>query len=223
MPPMQINPHPDWFSWLEPYFKTPGFKALQEKLNAQPSEQVFPPAGLRYAALSKSPQEVKVVILGQDPYHGRGQAMGLSFSVPRGVAPPPSLVNIYKEIQAEGGLQAAGRLGDLTAWANQGVLLLNTALSVQEGQAGSHRGWGWEPFTDGIIKELAKRRTGLVFLLWGKPAQEKMQLIPKDKNHLILTAPHPSPLSAHRGFMGCGHFNKANQFLESQGLAPIQW
>ena len=220
---MQINPHPDWFSWLEPYFKTPQFKALQEKLNAQPPEQVFPPAGLRYAALAKAPQDVKIVILGQDPYHGPGQAMGLSFSVPKGVPPPPSLVNIYKEIQAEGGVSAAGRSGDLTAWANQGVLLLNTALSVHEGQAGSHRGWGWESFTDGIIKELANRRTGLVFLLWGKPAQEKMQLIPADKGHLILTAPHPSPLSAHRGFMGCGHFNKANQFLESQGQTPIQW
>jgi uracil-DNA glycosylase len=220
---MQITPHKDWFSWLSPYFNAPTFKALQSKLNEQPAHQVFPPAGLRYATLTRAPEDIKVIILGQDPYHGRGQAMGLSFSVPEGVPTPPSLMNIYKEIQQEGGQAAAGRTGDLTPWADQGVLLLNTALSVHEGQAGSHRGWGWEPFTDGIIKELAQRRTGLVFLLWGKPAQEKAHLIPKDKGHLVLTAPHPSPLSAHRGFLGCGHFNQANQFLESQGLSPIRW
>lgn len=149
--------------------------------------------------------------------------MGLSFSVPPGVSIPPSLVNIYKEIEQEGLAPAAGRTGDLTHWAAQGVLLLNTALSVHEGQAGAHRGWGWEAFTDGIIKELSERRRGLVFMLWGKPAQEKSSLIPKDREHFILTAPHPSPLSAYRGFLGCGHFKRANQFLKENGKAPILW
>lgn len=220
---MQINPHPEWFSWLAPYFDTPGFKALQAKLNAQPKDKIFPPSELRYAALIQAPEDIKVVILGQDPYHGRGQAMGLSFSVPPDVAIPPSLMNIYKEIEQEGLAPAAGRSGDLTHWAEQGVLLLNTALSVQEGQAGSHRGWGWESFTDGIIKELSERRSGLVFMLWGKHAQEKSVLIPKDRDHLILNAPHPSPLSAYRGFLGCGHFKRANQFIEEKGQTPILW
>lgn len=220
---MQIKPHSDWFSWLSPYFNAPGFAALQKRLDAEPEGQVFPPVGLRYAALEQAPGDIKVVILGQDPYHGPGQAMGLSFSVPHGVQVPPSLVNIYKEIELEGGRSAAGRSGDLRPWAQQGVLLLNTALSVRQAQAGAHRGWGWEPFTDGIIQELADRREGLVFLLWGNHAQEKARLISPDKGHLILTAPHPSPLSAHRGFLGCGHFKKANAFLEKQGKTPINW
>lgn len=220
---MSKDPHPHWIAWLEPHFHTPAFEVLQKKLKSEPAGKVFPPAALRYAALSLPPEEVQVVILGQDPYHGAGQAMGLAFSVPDGVPPPPSLVNIFKEIEAEGGPSAKGRSGDLTAWKNQGVLLLNTALSVREGQAGSHRGWGWEGFTDGIIQELSTRRENLVFLLWGSHAQEKAPLVAADRGHLILKAPHPSPLSAHRGFFGCGHFNQANAFLKKQGKAPIQW
>lgn len=220
---MRIEPHPEWFSWLVPYFSAPSFKALQARLSNEPADQVFPPVGLRYAALEMPPGDIKVVILGQDPYHGRGQAMGLSFSVPPGVQAPPSLVNIYKEIEASGGRKAQGRDGDLRPWASQGVLLLNTALSVREGQAASHRGWGWEPFTDGIIKELAARREGLVFMLWGRHAQEKQALVPADREHLVLTGPHPSPLSAHRGFFGCGHFKRANEFLQARGQAPIDW
>lgn len=220
---MKNDPHPNWFEWLACHFQTPDFVALQERLNAEPAGLVYPPARLRYAALSLAPADVKVVILGQDPYHGPGQAMGLAFSVPQTVPVPPSLVNIYKEIEAETGKPAKGRSGDLSGWVDQGVLLLNTALSVKAGQAGSHRGWGWEGFTDGIIQELSQRKEGLVFMLWGSHAQEKSKLIPKDRGHLVLQAPHPSPLSAYRGFFGCGHFKKANDFLVKNGQAAIDW
>lgn len=220
---MTFAPHPTWMTWLEPYARADGFVKLQEKLAQEPTDQVYPPASLRYRALAQDPELLRVVILGQDPYHGPGQAMGLAFSVPDGQRVPPSLVNIYKEIELEGGRKAAGRSGDLSPWAAQGVLLLNTALSVHAGQAGSHHGWGWEAFTDGIIGELARRRTGLVFLLWGKPAQSKRALIPEGNGHLVLQAPHPSPLSAYRGFLGCGHFAAANDFLEHSGKPAIEW
>lgn len=220
---MKKDPHPEWFQWLATHFRTPSFEALQDRLNQEPDDQVYPPAALRYAALSLAPADVKVVILGQDPYHGPNQAMGLAFSVPDDVPVPPSLVNIYKEIEAETGKPARGRSGNLTGWVEQGVLLLNTALSVRAGHAGSHRGWGWEGFTDGIIQELARRKEGLVFMLWGSHAQEKAHLIPKDRGHLVLQAPHPSPLSAYRGFLGCGHFQQANHFLVRKGDTPINW
>lgn len=220
---MTIKPHNLWMEWLSPHFQTASFRQLMEKLKTEPQDKVYPPVGLRYSALTMNPNDVKVVILGQDPYHGPGQAMGLAFSVPPGVDVPPSLVNMYKEIESTEGKVAKGRSGDLTPWVNQGVLLLNTALSVRAHEAGSHRGWGWEGFTDGIIQELATRQKDLVFLLWGKHAQEKERLVPHDRGHLILKAPHPSPLSAHRGFLGSKHFQQANQFLIEKGKAPIDW
>ena len=220
---MKIDPHPLWMEWLKPHFQTDSFRQLMEKLKTEPQENIYPPVGLRYSALAMDPNDVKVIILGQDPYHGPGQAMGLAFSVPPHVPTPPSLLNMYKEIEASGGKAVQGRSGDLTPWVDQGVLLLNTALSVRASEAGSHRGWGWEGFTDGIIKEISTRQKELVFLLWGKHAQEKAHLIPSDHGHLILKAPHPSPLSAHRGFMGCGHFKQANDFLMAHQKTPIDW
>ncbi|XP_078740861.1 uracil-DNA glycosylase [Lampetra fluviatilis] len=167
------------------------------------------------------PSQVRVVIVGQDPYHGPGQAHGLSFSVPRGVPPPPSLRNIYRE---GGGATPPSRPphGDLTAWAQQGVLLLNTVLTVRAGLANSHRGRGWELLTGAVISWLNHQASGLVFLLWGAEAQRCGASISRSKHH-VLTAPHPSPLSAHRGFLGCGHFSRTNSILQAQGLAPIDW
>jgi len=165
---------------------------------------------------------VKAVILGQDPYHGEGQAHGLCFSVREGVPAPPSLINIFKEIKDDIGSVSITNSGDITSWAKQGVLLLNTVLTVRGGQANSHRGQGWEAFTDLIIKMLNEREKPIVFILWGRPAKEKMQLIDTYK-HLVLTAAHPSPLSAHSGFFGCKHFSKANEFLVRNGQEPIVW
>lgn len=165
--------------------------------------------------------KVKVVIIGQDPYHGPDQAHGLCFSVRKGIAIPPSLVNIYKEIEAEYGIKMP-RHGDLTGWAQQGVLLLNATLTVQQANAGSHQNKGWENFTDAIIRAVNERREHVVFLLWGSYAQKKGALIDR-KKHCVLEAPHPSPLSAHRGFLGCGHFKKANEYLAKQGLPAIEW
>ena len=164
---------------------------------------------------------VRVVIIGQDPYHGEGQAHGLCFSVRKGIAIPPSLINIYKEIEAEYGVKMPPH-GDLTGWAAQGVLLLNATLTVQHATAGSHQRKGWEEFTDAIIRAINEKREHIVFLLWGSYAQKKGALIDR-KKHLVLEAPHPSPLSAHRGFLGCGHFKKANDYLIKQGLVPVEW
>ncbi len=163
---------------------------------------------------------MRVVILGQDPYHGPGQAHGLCFSVPRGIPPPPSLVNIFTEIERDLGIPKPAH-GDLSAWADQGVLLLNATLTVRAEQAGSHQGKGWERFTDAAIAALARERTGIIFLLWGRYAQNKERLI--GDHHYVLKAPHPSPLSAYRGFIGCGHFSQANELLAAQGLPPIDW
>jgi uracil-DNA glycosylase len=175
-----------------------------------------------FNALNTTPlNAVKVVILGQDPYHGPGQAHGLSFSVPDDVPPPPSLVNMFKEINTDIGLPIS-KNGNLTKWAQQGVLLLNATLSVRAGQAGSHQGRGWEQFTDKIIDLLNQQREDLVFLLWGSYAQQKGKLIDTRK-HLVLKAPHPSPLSSHRGFFGCKHFSQANRWLHSKGLPIIDW
>ncbi len=164
---------------------------------------------------------VRVVIIGQDPYHGEGQAHGLCFSVRRGVAIPPSLINIYKEIEAEYGVKMPPH-GDLTGWAKQGVLLLNATLTVQKANAGSHQRRGWEEFTDAVIRAINEKREHVVFLFWGSYAQKKGALIDRSK-HLVLQAPHPSPLSAHRGFLGCGHFKKANDYLAANGATPIDW
>ena len=184
---------------------------------------VFPPGQQIFNAFNLCPfDKVKVVIIGQDPYHGKGQAHGLCFSVQDGVKPPPSLVNIYKEIEDDLGIKMNFAKGNLEGWAKQGVFLLNAILTVKENQPASHQGKGWETFTDAVIKELSDNRTGLVFLLWGKYAQSKELLIDKTK-HYILKAAHPSPFSAYNGFMGCKHFSKANEILRNQGLEEINW
>jgi len=187
---------------------------------------VYPPKGDVFNALTHAPfDKVRVVILGQDPYHGPGQAHGLCFSVKRGVPAPPSLQNIFKELAGDAQVAppfAQPAHGELTAWADQGVLLLNAVLTVNAGNANSHAGQGWELFTDRVVKELNGRREGLVFLLWGSPAQRKAAGVDRRK-HLVLTAPHPSPLSAYRGFFGCGHFSKANAWLVEHGEKPIDW
>jgi uracil-DNA glycosylase len=183
---------------------------------------VYPPAPLTFRALELTPPEsVRVVLLGQDPYHGPGQAEGLSFSVPPGVKPPPSLRNIFKELSSDLGLPTP-RTGHLGPWARRGVLLLNSVLTVEAGQAGSHRKRGWEPFTDALIAHLASRDQPMVFLLWGAYAQAKAGLVEKP-THLVLRAPHPSPLSAHGGFFGARPFSQANAFLAASGAAPIDW
>ncbi len=188
----------------------------------QAGKTLYPAGKDIFNAFNLTPfEQVKVVILGQDPYHGPNQAHGLCFSVQRGVKTPPSLVNIYKEIQRDLGIAPASH-GNLSHWAEQGVLLLNAVLTVEAGQAASHQKQGWETFTDQAIEHLNRDRDGLVFLLWGSHAQKKGRLIDRDR-HCVLTAPHPSPLSAHRGFLGCGHFSRANQYLLQQGETAIDW
>ena len=188
----------------------------------QAGKTLYPAGQDIFNAFNLTPfEQVKVVILGQDPYHGPNQAHGLCFSVLRGVKTPPSLVNIYKEIQRDLGIAPASH-GNLSHWAEQGVLLLNAVLTVEAGQAASHQKQGWETFTDQAIEHLNRDRDGLVFLLWGSHAQKKGRLIDRER-HCVLTAPHPSPLSAHRGFLGCGHFSRANQYLLQQGKTAIDW
>jgi len=196
---------------------------IQEK---RAGKVIFPKGGQIFAALDLTPlPEVKVVIIGQDPYHGPNQAHGLCFSVQPGVPRPPSLMNIFQEIDAElGSTQRLldGERGCLEPWARQGVLLLNAVLTVERGRAGSHQGRGWETFTDRIVATLNEQRSGLVFLLWGSYAQKKGAIVDRSR-HCVLSAPHPSPLSAHRGFLGCGHFARANRYLEEHDQAPIDW
>ncbi len=202
----------------------PEMRELSEFLRAEKAKgkHIFPPGPQIFAALDATPFDaVKVIVLGQDPYHGPGQAHGLSFSVPPGVVVPPSLVNIFKEIERDLGLPRP-RSGSLIPWAQQGVLLLNSVLTVEAGQAGSHQGKGWEGFTDHIVATLDREREGLVFMLWGSYAQAKGKIIDARK-HCVLRAPHPSPLSAHRGFIGCGHFSAANRWLVGRRLVPIDW
>ena len=224
MPERSINLQSSWLEHLEPEFDKPYMQQLRAFLMAEKKagKQVFPAGEELFHAFSLTPlEEVKVVILGQDPYHGQGQAHGLCFSVRPDVAVPPSLQNIYKEIHAELGLPIPAH-GHLTAWAEQGVLLLNSVLSVECARAASHRGKGWEEFTDRVIEVINREREGVVFMLWGSYAQRKGAIIDASR-HCILKAPHPSPLSAHRGFFGCGHFVAANDYLEGKGLAPIDW
>ena len=216
-----------WKAALAPVLATPEARRLGGWLREREASGalVYPPQGTRLAALDHCPlDETRVVILGQDPYHGPGQAHGLAFSVPEGVKVPPSLTNIYKELEADLGLPRPGH-GDLTRWAEQGVLLLNNALTVEAGQAGSHQKIGWEAVTDGIIGAIAARQDPTVFMLWGKHAQQKAAHVPglETGPHLVLTAPHPSPLSARTGFFGCGHFSKANAFLKRHGRGTIDW
>ena len=213
-----------WLEVLRPQFEAPYFAELKQFLVAERQQYTcYPKGGDIFAAFDRTPfDKVKVVILGQDPYHEPGQAMGLCFSVPQGIAVPPSLVNIIKEINSDLGTSIPLTCGDLSGWAEQGVLLLNATLTVRAHQAGSHQRHGWELFTDAAIRELSQRRRGIVFLLWGSYAIAKSNFIDKGKHH-ILTAPHPSPLSAYRGFFGCRHFSQANQYLAAEGLTPIDW
>lgn len=215
---------PSWLEVLRPQFEAPYFAELKQFLVAERQQYTcYPKGGDIFAAFDRTPfDKVKVVILGQDPYHEPGQAMGLCFSVPQGIAVPPSLVNIIKEINSDLGVNIPLTGGDLSGWAEQGVLLLNATLTVRAHQAGSHQRHGWELFTDAAIRELSQRRGGIVFLLWGSYAIAKSQFIDKGKHH-ILTAPHPSPLSAYRGFFGCRHFSKTNELLAAQGQQPIDW
>lgn len=219
MPPISN----DWLEPLSSEFKKEYYKNLHKKVVEEyNSVLVFPPADDLFNAFHFTPlSEVKAVILGQDPYHGDGQAHGLCFSVKKGVDIPPSLVNIYNELHEDLGCQIPNH-GCLEKWAKQGVLLLNTVLTVRAHQALSHRGIGWEQFTDAAIKVLNEQDRPIVFILWGKPAQEKKKMLDNPK-HLVLTAPHPSPLSAYRGFFGSKPFSKTNEFLEKNGIDPIDW
>ncbi len=220
---MDIRLEASWKAQLKEAFAAPSFKRLAEFVReAYGSRSVYPPPKRIFAALDAVPfEKVRVVILGQDPYHGPGQAHGLCFSVPEGVPKPPSLQNIFKEIHQDLGLPIPAS-GNLQHWADQGVLLLNATLTVEAGQAGSHQGRGWEEFTDAVIKRLSDDRVGLVFLLWGAYAQKKGAHIDRAK-HLVLTAPHPSPLSVHNGFFGCRHFSRTNGYLAAKGERPVEW
>ena len=213
----------EWDEILKEEFSSPEYLKLREFLKTEYSAHTIYPSmyDIFNAMKNTSFKDIKAVILGQDPYHENGQAMGLSFSVPKGIEKPPSLVNIFKEIKAETGEDMPSS-GDLTGWAKQGVLLLNAVLTVREHMANSHRGKGWESFTDGIIKKISDRRENVVFLLWGGNARSKKTLIDV-KKHLILECAHPSPLSAYNGFFGCGHFIKANEYLIKHGKEPIIW
>lgn len=217
------NLEPEWLAALGTEFEQPYMAELRAFLLAERERHVvYPPGREMFSAFWLTPlSRVRVVILGQDPYHGPNQAHGLCFSVRRGVPPPPSLVNIFQELAQDLGVPRPNN-GDLTPWAQQGVLLLNTVLSVRAGQAASHQGRGWERFTDRVIETLNRDREGLVFVLWGTPAGRKAQMIDR-RRHLILTSPHPSPLSAHRGFLGCRHFSRINEHLRGLGHPPIDW
>ncbi len=213
-----------WKQVLEQEFRKPYFKQLADHIKTERKlgKAIYPPGPQIFNAFNNTPfEKVKVVILGQDPYHGPGQAMGLSFSVPQGIPIPPSLVNIFKELQDDTGTMIP-KHGDLTSWARQGVLLLNASLTVRAGEPMSHAKIGWHIFTNAVITKISELRSKVVFLLWGKFAQEKMELIDLKKHHVLKSA-HPSPLSAHNGFLGNKHFSKTNQYLVKQGLDPIDW
>lgn len=217
--------HNDWWPWLQVEWAQPYFKDLASFVHEEYAHrEIYPPKAKVFSAFENTDYpDVRVVILGQDPYHEPGQAEGLSFSVKPGIDIPPSLQNIYKELESDiPGFQIPNN-GSLTKWADQGVFLLNTLLTVKAHQAFSCKGWGWEEFTDAAIRALDQEDHPMVFLLWGKPAQEKAKLLHDNPNHLVLMAPHPSPLSAYRGFFGCHHFSKANEFLIEHGLSPIDW
>ncbi|MGN6234643.1 uracil-DNA glycosylase [Dyella sp.] len=220
----RVRLEPGWKARIGDYLERPEMRALADFLRAgkRAGKEIYPPGPEIFAAFDHTPFEaVRVVILGQDPYHGPGQAHGLCFSVRPGVPVPPSLDNIFKEITRDLGVPRPDH-GCLTPWADRGVLLLNAVLTVERGQAGSHQGKGWEGFTDAAIEALNREREGIVFLLWGSYAQRKGRLIDTQRHH-VLTAVHPSPLSAYRGFIGCGHFSAANAWLQREGMAPIDW
>ncbi len=221
---MLVNFNNEWDELLKDEFTKEYYLRLRRTLiNEYRTQRIFPGMydifnALKYTSYS----DVKCVIIGQDPYHGEGQAHGLSFSVKKGIAPPPSLVNIFKEIKADIGIDNTGKHGELTKWASNGVLLLNSVLTVRANQARSHRGLGWEEFTTDVIKLLNAREKPMVFMLWGADAKAKQQYI-TNPQHCVLKAAHPSPLSAYNGFFGCKHFSKANQYLNANGIDEIDW
>ncbi len=221
----KLNPQIEesWLNVLTNEFDQPYFANLKSFLVEERRQYaVYPPGSLIFNAFAHTPfEKAKVVILGQDPYHGKGQAHGLSFSVPDGVKPPPSLVNMFKEIQTDLGITPSTS-GNLECWADQGVFLLNATLTVRAATAGSHQNKGWETFTDKVIESLSTGREHLVFMLWGNYARAKKSLIDTQK-HLVLEAPHPSPFSANNGFFGCKHFSKANEYLRQHGIDPVDW
>lgn len=222
---MDVRLEEGWKKALAEEFEKPYFKTLTDAVRREysdPALKVYPPAGKIFAAFDTTPfDRVKVVIIGQDPYHGPDQANGLCFSVSPGIEVPPSLRNIFQEIHDDTGVPVPVS-GDLSRWARQGVLLLNASLTVREHQPKSHSGIGWETFTDAAVHALAEKREHLVFLLWGSDAIRKGSFIDRNR-HLVLTAPHPSPLSAYRGFFGCRHFSQANEYLKAHGETPIEW
>jgi uracil-DNA glycosylase len=220
---MKVKIDDSWSAVLSEEFEKPYFKSLTDFVKSEyQSKPIYPEGKNIFNAFNHCPfEQVKVVILGQDPYHGPGQAHGLAFSVKEGVPFPPSLSNIFKELQRDLDIPFPPH-GNLERWADQGVFLLNATLTVQAHQAGSHQNKGWEEFTDAVIRTLAEKRSNIVFMLWGAYARKKAAVIPEGK-HLKLYAPHPSPLSAHRGFIGCGHFRKANEYLKEKGIDPIVW
>ena len=222
--PREIKLHDQWRQVIGSEFDKDYMQSLREFLiqRKQQGAVIYPPANQWFAALNTTPfEKVRVVILGQDPYHGVDQAHGLCFSVTPGIKVPPSLANIYKEIKSDLGIDQPNH-GCLISWAQQGVLLLNATLTVEDGSAGAHQGKGWEQFTDQIIKAVNQQREGVVFMLWGSYAQKKSTMIDSSR-HLILKSVHPSPLSAYRGFFGCGHFSAANNYLQQSGVEPIDW
>jgi uracil-DNA glycosylase len=220
----KIQLEPSWKARIGDWLLREDMRALSAFLRQRKAAgaHIFPPGPQIFAAFDATPfDQVKVVVLGQDPYHGYGQAHGLCFSVQPGVPVPPSLLNIYKEIEADLGIPRPDH-GCLLPWAQRGVLLLNAVLTVEEGKAGAHQGRGWEGFTDHVVDVLNREREGLVFLLWGSYAQAKGKVI-DPRRHRVLKAPHPSPLSAHRGFLGCRHFSATNEYLQRRGIAPVDW
>lgn len=212
-----------WSQLINEESKKPYYKELQDFLRSErKKETIFPPGPEVFSAFELTPfEKVKVVILGQDPYHGEGQAHGLSFSVKRGVKPPPSLVNIFKELQSDLGISPPGH-GNLESWAKEGVLLLNTVLTVRKDEAGSHHGKGWEIFTDRVVDVLSSEKENLVFILWGAPSQKKASRVDRGKHHVI-ASPHPSPLSSYRGFFGSKPFSLTNKYLTAHSIRPVNW
>ena len=221
---MEVKIHESWKTRLQGEFDSPYFAALAAEVKkAYAAGRCYPPGPQIFAAFDKTPfDKVKAVIIGQDPYHGPSQAHGLAFSVKPPTPPPPSLLNIFAEIEREFGVAVDKTSGDLTRWAESGVLLLNSSLTVAQGAPMSHHGFGWERFTDAAIAALAREREHLVYMLWGTPARKKGAMVDRARN-LVLEAPHPSPLSAYRGFFGCGHFKKANEYMRAHGVEPVAW
>lgn len=221
---MDVKIEESWKQQLKSEFNKDYFENITAfiKTEKEQGKIIYPPGSLIFNAFEKTPfDKLKVLLLGQDPYHGKGQAMGLSFSVPKGVRPPPSLLNIFKELHDDIGIQIPST-GDLTPWAEQGVMLLNAALTVRAGEPNSHAKIGWHQFTDAVIKKLSDEKEGIVFLLWGSFAHQKQELIDQTR-HCVLKAAHPSPYSADKGFFGCRHFSKTNQYLIKQNIDPIDW